>query len=412
LVLDVDYRIIEYKNNINAGTASVIIEGINNYVGTLEITFVIEKATLTVTADDTERQFKMGNPPLTETVEGFQGTDTGSLIIGTFLLETTADASSPAGGYVISVEKGTADAGNNYKFVFVNGTLTVTPMDIGTPDEIMATVNGTFTYTGLPHKPSVTVTDDWKIRTLLTQGKDYELSYSNNTNAGTATVTITGIGNYAGTLTVNFTINKAVLIVTADDKRKAPGADDPKFTATAKGFVNNENSSVIKGQFLIWRDGDDPTLGEAPDENGIYSRFTIWISTGTASADNYEFKFMNGTLTIRDKDSLIPTWMPIAAVAAVVLILLFMLTGVRFRETGSVTHNGRGLAGVVIEYTMNGESGTAVTDRNGQYLIRALAGSEVTIMNAEKKGYELSGTLPEPFIMEKATNVDLTMEKV
>ena len=53
----------------------------------------------------------------------------------------------------------------------------------------------TQTYTGSAIEPVVTVKDG---ETTLTPGTDYEVAYSNNVNAGTATVTITGKGNYSG----------------------------------------------------------------------------------------------------------------------------------------------------------------------------------------------------------------------
>ena len=42
-------------------------------------------------------------------------------------------------------------------------------------------------------------------------GTHYTVAYSNNINIGTATVTITGKGNYAGTITKNFTIGKGTI---------------------------------------------------------------------------------------------------------------------------------------------------------------------------------------------------------
>ena len=51
-------------------------------------------------------------------------------------------------------------------------------------------------YTGSPITPSVTITAS--SGTVLKQGVDYTLSYANNINVGTATVTITGKGSYAG----------------------------------------------------------------------------------------------------------------------------------------------------------------------------------------------------------------------
>ena len=60
------------------------------------------------------------------------------------------------------------------------------------------------TYTGKAIKQSFTVKLGSK---TLKKGKDYTVSYKNNKKIGKATVTITGIGNYAGTKKVTFAIN-------------------------------------------------------------------------------------------------------------------------------------------------------------------------------------------------------------
>lgn len=52
------------------------------------------------------------------------------------------------------------------------------------------------TYTGSAIKPSVVITD--KSGARLVSGTDYKLTYKNNVNVGTATITVTGIGKYAG----------------------------------------------------------------------------------------------------------------------------------------------------------------------------------------------------------------------
>jgi len=68
------------------------------------------------------------------------------------------------------------------------------------------------TYNGQAQEPTVTVQDG---STVLTLGTDYTVTYSNNTNAALSTaataptVTITGAGNYSGTVTKTFTIQKA-----------------------------------------------------------------------------------------------------------------------------------------------------------------------------------------------------------
>jgi hypothetical protein len=65
------------------------------------------------------------------------------------------------------------------------------------------------TYTGTPHTPAVTVRDGI---TTLTPTIDFITAYTNNTNAGTATVTITGMGNYVGSSgSSSFIINPKVI---------------------------------------------------------------------------------------------------------------------------------------------------------------------------------------------------------
>ena len=64
--------------------------------------------------------------------------------------------------------------------------------------------NTSYTYTGEAIKPKVTVKHGSK---TLKKDKDYTVSYKNNTKVGTATVTITGKGDYVGTVTKTFKIN-------------------------------------------------------------------------------------------------------------------------------------------------------------------------------------------------------------
>ena len=60
-----------------------------------------------------------------------------------------------------------------------------------------------FTVTGSEIRPAVTVTLNGK---TLTEGIDYTVSYANNIEIGTATVTVTGTGNYTGTAQTTFAI--------------------------------------------------------------------------------------------------------------------------------------------------------------------------------------------------------------
>lgn len=78
-------------------------------------------------------------------------------------------------------------------------------------------------YTGSAIKPKPTVKDG---STTLKEGTHYTLSYSNNTNAGTATVKITGTGSYGGSRSVTFTIKEKLVTYTATttvNYRTGPG---------------------------------------------------------------------------------------------------------------------------------------------------------------------------------------------
>ena len=61
-------------------------------------------------------------------------------------------------------------------------------------------------YTGSPITPEFTVTEAGENGRVLTKGKDFTLSYADNTNAGTASVTITGRGDFTGTVRKTFKI--------------------------------------------------------------------------------------------------------------------------------------------------------------------------------------------------------------
>ncbi len=76
-------------------------------------------------------------------------------------------------------------------------------------------VSGAYTYTGEEIEPPVEVT---YFGETLEEGTDYTVEYSDNVNAGTATVTVSGIGDYCGIGTAFFEIGKATIEDKAVDK--------------------------------------------------------------------------------------------------------------------------------------------------------------------------------------------------
>ena len=95
-----------------------------------------------------------------------------------------------------------------------------------------------YTYDGTEKKPAVTVDG-------LTEGTDYTVAYKNNIHAGEAEVVITGKGNYTGTVTKNFTINKKAVKITASNVTKTVGAKAFSLGAKAdnKGTLSYSSSN-------------------------------------------------------------------------------------------------------------------------------------------------------------------------
>ena len=105
-----------------------------------------------------------------------------------------------------------------------------------------------YTYDGKAKTPSVTVKLDGKTLVLNT---DYTISYSNNIQVGTATVTITGKGNYTGSKTASFTITKAPEDTQKADISKATLALD-KTSYTYDGKAKTPSVTVkLDGKTLV-----------------------------------------------------------------------------------------------------------------------------------------------------------------
>ena len=91
-----------------------------------------------------------------------------------------------------------------------------------------------FIYNGQPKAPEPTVVCDGK---KLTVGKDYTLSYSDNVNAGTGWIRITGQGDYFGSVECAFTIEPAQPYYTIPKSLTARYGQTLREIALPKGFA-------------------------------------------------------------------------------------------------------------------------------------------------------------------------------
>ena len=268
----------------NVGTLKVKAKAENkNYKDvTVDYTLTVTRKAVTVTADNKSKVFGEKDPELTATVAGTLGKDTVEYTL-------SRKAGEDVGTYTIT-PSGKAEQGN-YSVSYVAGTLTITSQSIdpGTdpekpnPDYTGAKVNSPSdeVYDGNEHKWIPTVTD--KADKKLEAGKDYTVEYStkNFKDVGTIDVTITGIGNYTGTVTRTYKITPKSVTVTAEDKTKVFGETDPKFTAKVAGTLGNDTV-----EYTLSRE-----TGEAA------GKYEITVK-GDKLQGNYKVTYVAGTLTI------------------------------------------------------------------------------------------------------------------
>ena len=235
----------------------------------------IEKAPLTVTADDLTRIYGDPNPTLTLSYSGFVNGEDESVIDSEPIASTTADQTTDAGTVPIDVSGGDD---NNYSFTYVSGTLTIT--------QASATItlgSLTTTYNGLPQPVSATT---------IPAGLTVDFTYDGltaipvNANSYAVAASINDI-NYQGTSSGTLIINKAELFAAADDKTKIYGDANPPLTITYTGFVGTDDESVLDVP---------PTVTTTALQNSDAGLYPIVVSGG--SDNNYSFSYTDGELSI------------------------------------------------------------------------------------------------------------------
>ena len=139
-------------------------------------------------------------------------------------------------GNPVTINEVSVPVSQGYPLYYKSVYYIVNPKDITNDETITIGTIETQSYTGDDVEPALTVTG-------LT-GDDYNVSYTDNTEVGTATATITGKGNYTGTKTANFDIKKSIAdyatISPITDQTYTGKALEPEFTVTLNGDTSND----------------------------------------------------------------------------------------------------------------------------------------------------------------------------
>ena len=297
LVRDTDYTLTYSSDVINVGTVEINVKGIGNYTGEFTKTYKITPKEYTVTTDSAKKVYDGTALTAGGKIEGI--VDGEVVVVHTTGSQT--DVGSTPNTYELEWKKASS---KNYKLKEDSiGTLTVTEQTIDpgedpnkpNPNYSGVTINNpsNSVYDGKEHKWSPAVTD--KEGNALVEGTDYTVEYSTSdfkNVTGTITVTITGIGNYTGTVTRTYEITPKAYTVTTESAKKV--YDGTALTAGGKieGIVSGETVEFT-------------TTGSRTDEGTSKNTYILkW--NGSAIQTNYKLaKESIGDLTVTPK-SIIP----------------------------------------------------------------------------------------------------------
>ncbi|MCM1553816.1 MAG: BspA family leucine-rich repeat surface protein, partial [Butyrivibrio sp.] len=246
----------------------------------------------------------------------YRGTD-GRTTVLPYKGEDSAD------GYTMSdVDMSTAGA-KALTISYDNGTDVLTVVVTFTvrgplTDSMVILPEAEYVYNGEPHQPLpvVKAADG----TELVVGKDYTVSYTDNVNAGEATVAVKGRKGYDGVVEKNFTIKKAtpedvevtvpeLYVKSHENHTRSLSACFDKSAPNNGGITSYTLGEVTEQNLVTGGEGD--VLSETPsiDENGILTYSTkagtlgdsVLIPVTVTFAQNYNDALILVTVCLKDK---------------------------------------------------------------------------------------------------------------
>ena len=340
------------------------------------IPLTVSKAVLTVTAENKECRQGDEMPGLTYVYKGFVTGEDETVLSAVPEISCEVSETVQAGTFLITVSGGEAA---NYDFVYNSGTLTV-----GNFCETTLSVAeiGEKVYNDLPFAlPSVTTNNN---RGEIT----YTIADEGIAVISEGRIYIKGVGKtslivrQAATETyssaeveVGFTVSKAVLTVTAENKECRQGDEMPGLTYVYKGFVTGEDETVLSAV---------PEISCEVSETVQAGTFLITVSGGEAA--NYDFVYNSGTLTV---GNFCETTLSVAEIGEKVY------NDLPFALPSVTTNNNRG----EITYTIADEGIAVISE--GRIYIKGVGKTSLIVRQAATETYS-SAEVEVGFTVSKA----------
>ena len=272
-----DYT-VEYSNNIDVGnnTAQALVKALGggHLLESAQKTFSIVKGEQKLTASDLDIALQR---QAVISVGGAEGE----------LSFTSSDSSivqvDEKDGSVTGLGEGTAIVTVNaaetdkYNAAQIAIKVRVRIPIIAASGTVVSVSDENLVYDGSEKTPEVTIVHG--NGNTLVEGTDYTLAYSNNVNAGTDTglITITGQGRYIGSITEQFTI------------QKAPQSFSAEASASSVAIGKNISINVTGAKGEITYYSSDPAVAEVSSDGKITGKKTgtAEITVASSETDNY-----------------------------------------------------------------------------------------------------------------------------
>ncbi|MBD0257000.1 MAG: hypothetical protein ICV83_14875, partial [Cytophagales bacterium] len=255
-------------------------------------------------------------------------------------------------------------------------------LKINKPTATVSISNTRHTYSGRAHSVAVTT-----IPTGLPVGITYNGATVLPGDAGSYTVVATVTSpDYVGSASATLTIDKAPLLVTADDLSRAYGNPDPPLTLAYTGFVNGETHGVIDTL---------PSVSTTATQSSKAGTYPIVLAGG--SDNNYDLTLQNGTMAVTALSQAI-TFMalpaktfgdapfPLSASATSGLAVTFSSSNPAVATLSGNTVTITGAGTVTLTASQSGDDIYGAATRVSQTLLVAKAGQEISFAAfAEKR---------------------------
>ena len=266
--------------------------GTNYSAGSVEYDFDITPAPLKITAADQKLLYLDEIPEYTAAYDGFVNGENLESAGGTVHFDCSYQKGTAVGSYPINPE---VTGLKNYEVTTESGMMTVERRTPLFTDSI--NLYTTRVYDGKAVDLTPATDGDGTMSRVITNRETNEVLTSDPVDVGEYRVvySVSEGKNYTeGSVSYDFAITQAPLVITAEDKNVVFGAKAPEYTVVYDGFVNGETEAVLTGTLVV-------TCAYTEESR----EYTYEIVPSGLSSKNYAITWKNGVLTghYRESDS-------------------------------------------------------------------------------------------------------------